>query len=131
MNFSDPQSIIVSGNWRWSMTTCHEKTDFANSIELQSRSLQHTTPIKETSEATDAPVKLENSENAGRDGTPAELPPPITEPLELQRWNHPRLNMWRCFACFMGMLIMGANDAAYGVRNNICYRVDCADTTRP
>ncbi|KAL9109331.1 MAG: hypothetical protein Q9187_008181, partial [Circinaria calcarea] len=31
-----------------------------------------------------------------------------------QRWNHPRINMWRSFASFLGLFIMGANDSAYG-----------------
>ena len=32
-----------------------------------------------------------------------------------QRWNHPRINMWRSFASFFGFVIMGLNDSAYGV----------------
>ena len=32
-----------------------------------------------------------------------------------QQWNRPRINMWRVFATFVSFILMGANDAAYGV----------------
>jgi hypothetical protein len=33
----------------------------------------------------------------------------------LERWNQNRLNIYRTFATFWCFLVMGANDAAYGV----------------
>lgn len=33
-----------------------------------------------------------------------------------ERWNHPRINIARMSVAFYGFVIMGANDAAYGVR---------------
>lgn len=33
----------------------------------------------------------------------------------LQQWNKPQINVWRYLACLLGFVIMGANDAAYGV----------------
>ena len=42
------------------------------------------------------------------------LPPPTTAMPQLQRWNSPQANMWRCFATFYSFIILGANDAAYG-----------------
>lgn len=33
----------------------------------------------------------------------------------LQQWNNPRGNIFRLSACFWCFLVMGANDAAYGV----------------
>ena len=33
----------------------------------------------------------------------------------LQRWNEPRINIWRTFVTFLGLFIMGLNDAVYGV----------------
>ena len=42
------------------------------------------------------------------------LPPPTTSAPQLQRWNSPRINTWRCFATFYSFIILGANDAAYG-----------------
>ena len=32
-----------------------------------------------------------------------------------ERWNHPRINLWRTLATFLGLFVMGLNDAAYGV----------------
>ena len=40
---------------------------------------------------------------------------PATVVSPPQRWNHPRINMWRSFASFFGFVIMGLNDSAYGV----------------
>lgn len=45
------------------------------------------------------------------------LPSPTTSANEeLERWNYPRQNMYRTFACFWGFVLMGMNDATYGVR---------------
>ena len=33
----------------------------------------------------------------------------------LQRWNHPRINVWRTVVACYGLFIMGMNDATYGV----------------
>lgn len=49
-------------------------------------------------------------------------PPDDTESL-LPRWNHPRSNIFRVFATLWVFLVMGANDAAYGVRY---HRSECA-----
>ncbi|KAJ5081278.1 Major facilitator superfamily domain general substrate transporter [Penicillium alfredii] len=35
----------------------------------------------------------------------------------LEKWNHPRINIYRSFATFWGFLVMGANDAAYGLES--------------
>ncbi|EXJ55269.1 hypothetical protein A1O7_08195 [Cladophialophora yegresii CBS 114405] len=42
------------------------------------------------------------------------LPSPTTATPRLQKWNSPRINMWRCLATFYSFIILGANDAAYG-----------------
>jgi len=42
------------------------------------------------------------------------LPSPTTSSEVLERWNYPRVNVYRTFACFMGFTVMGLNDAAYG-----------------
>lgn len=42
------------------------------------------------------------------------LPSPTTAVIQLQKWNSPRINAWRCFATFYCFIILGANDAAYG-----------------
>lgn len=52
------------------------------------------------------------------------LPSPTTAVEALQRWNHPRTNTYRSFAAFWGFIVMGMNDAAYGVGLpiNLLYR---------
>jgi hypothetical protein len=42
------------------------------------------------------------------------LPQPSTTVGVVERWNHPRVNIWRTSATFFAFIIMGANDAAYG-----------------
>ncbi|MCJ1339471.1 hypothetical protein MMC09_004761 [Bachmanniomyces sp. S44760] len=39
---------------------------------------------------------------------------PESASLELHQWNHPQINVWRTLTTFLGLLIMGANDAVYG-----------------
>ncbi len=43
------------------------------------------------------------------------LPPPSTAADPVQRWNNPRSNIARVAACFWTFIVMGSNDAAYGV----------------
>lgn len=39
-----------------------------------------------------------------------------------QKWNNPKINVFRVAACSWGFLVMGANDVVYGVRSpNIIY----------
>jgi len=48
--------------------------------------------------------RTESGNNSSEDGFAA-----------LEKWNEPRINACRSFATFWSMLVMGANDAAYGV----------------
>lgn len=48
-------------------------------------------------------------------GGEQELQSPVTETPELEIWNKPSINMWRYFAALYTFVIMGMNDAAYGV----------------
>lgn len=57
------------------------------------------------------PSKLET----GGDPTPTSQI--VTHALE--RWNHPRINVWRYLCAMLGMIIMGLNDAAFGVRHKL------------
>jgi hypothetical protein len=43
----------------------------------------------------------------------------IVEDSPLLKWNAPRINIWRTLAAFLGLFIMGANDAAFGVQHSI------------
>lgn len=44
-----------------------------------------------------------------------ETTPPPTAVSTLECWNKPRSNIYRTLATFWSFLVMGANDAAYGV----------------
>jgi len=46
---------------------------------------------------------------------PEFLPQPSTTVRVIERWNHPKINIQRTLATFFAFVIMGANDAAYGV----------------
>ena len=47
---------------------------------------------------------------------PAEFPPqPSTTVFAVERWNNPKANMYRTSAVLFAFVVMGANDAAYGV----------------
>lgn len=35
---------------------------------------------------------------------------------QVQKWNSPRINVYRLFSAFWGFILMGANDAVIGVR---------------
>lgn len=43
------------------------------------------------------------------------LPAPATAAEPLQSWNSPRSNIPRVGSCFFSFVVMGSNDAAYGV----------------
>lgn len=45
---------------------------------------------------------------------------PSSAVTALEKWNHPRSNVYRTFATFWSFFVMGANDAAYGVSNQQC-----------
>lgn len=47
------------------------------------------------------------------------LPQPSTAVSVVERWNHPKANIYRTFAILFAFTIMGANDAAYGVSNPV------------
>ena len=43
---------------------------------------------------------------------------PVVEAAE--KWNEPRINVFRVGAAFWSLMIMGANDSAYGVSIPLC-----------
>lgn len=63
-------------------------------------------------EKQDAGLQVDSA-GAG-DGSPA-------GETDKERWNFPRTNMRRVGACFYSFIIMGANDAAYGVSLPRCF----------
>ena len=40
--------------------------------------------------------------------------PPSNAVEALQRWNSPKINMWRVFATFWSFFMLGMNDGSYG-----------------
>jgi hypothetical protein len=36
-----------------------------------------------------------------------------------QKWNEPRINMWRVFSCYFSFFIVGMNDGSYGVSTDL------------
>lgn len=62
------------------------------------------------------PAKEEPASNhSSRDLSSNSLPSPTTAVDVVERWNHPRSNIPKVGACFWAFIVMGANDAAYGV----------------
>lgn len=62
---------------------------------------------------------LRRSGDQVEDGNASDLAPSLPAPEEaeeeLQSWNQPRVNIFRTFAAFWALFVMGMNDAAYGV----------------
>jgi hypothetical protein len=55
-------------------------------------------------------------EDNRKDIDPVEtLPQPSTVVSVVERWNYPKFNIYRTCATLFALMIMGANDAAYGV----------------
>ncbi|KAF2472049.1 MFS general substrate transporter [Lindgomyces ingoldianus] len=87
-----------------------ELQDVSRYLEQPSKSYQP--HVSRASPNIEAARSLENtSEN----NDPVEnLPSPTTASERLERWNHPRMNLWRTLAAFGSFVVLGANDAAYG-----------------
>lgn len=63
------------------------------------------------------------SEDRPNNIDPAEfLPQPSTTVSVVERWNSPKGNIYRTSATLFAFVIMGANDAAYGVSTCSCLR---------
>jgi hypothetical protein len=60
-------------------------------------------------------LRLSDTKGA-RESDPVEnLPSPTTHAADkLERWNHPRSNLFKTLAAFWSFVVMGSNDAAYG-----------------
>lgn len=60
-----------------------------------------------------ATVTMEMQPQVEEQQTQESSPPTAVNALE--KWNHPRVNVYRTLATFWTFLVMGANDAVYGV----------------
>lgn len=62
-----------------------------------------------------ATVTMELQPQSAEDPQAEESSPPPSAVNALERWNQPRSNVYRTLATFWAFLVMGANDAVYGV----------------
>jgi hypothetical protein len=64
------------------------------------------------------PEKHDSDNSATTIPTGDEAPIPLTErerhEAQLEKWNEPRINMWRVFGTMFSFIIMGMNDGAIG-----------------
>jgi len=49
------------------------------------------------------------------DSTKEQIQSPEPQPSDLEQWNKPRINTYRYLAAIYSFIVMGMNDAAYGV----------------
>lgn len=90
------------------------------------------TPTKSHQPSNIRPVSHKSSRSSGAsvsgDGG---LPTPTTAVAEKRdRWNSPRVNLYRTSAAFFAFLLMGMNDAAYGVCHTITFFILDIDTNK-
>ncbi|KAF2197861.1 MFS general substrate transporter [Delitschia confertaspora ATCC 74209] len=87
-------------------------------LELQDVSQYLSEPSHKSGEARTSlsiePARGSQEYRVENDDPVENLPSPTTASEQLERWNHPRINLLRTLSCFGGFIILGANDAAYG-----------------
>ncbi|KAF1996832.1 MFS general substrate transporter [Amniculicola lignicola CBS 123094] len=83
-------------------------------IELQNVTYSLPQPVAKSYNPRGSSLNIE--EVGKEDNDPVEnLPSPVVGGEEkLERWNHPRSNLFRTLAAFWSFVVMGSNDAAYG-----------------
>ncbi|KAK7433386.1 hypothetical protein QQZ08_000326 [Neonectria magnoliae] len=99
------------------MASCATTTLEVESFELQSRPSPVKYGPRSLREETVQP--FEQTARTSRDRVLAEVggiePDAAPGVQALQQWNEPKINTFRLSAAFWSMLVMGANDAAYGL----------------
>jgi hypothetical protein len=84
-------------------------------IELQNVSSYLTKPQDAKVAGSHTGLRLSDTKGSQDDDPAGALPSPTTQAAEkLERWNHPRSNLFRTMAAFWSFVVMGGNDAAYG-----------------
>lgn len=89
-------------------------------IELEPVHLVHH-GVSEPAKQSSSPVARSLRRNDTDDSQDANdrnesLPSPTTASQEIvERWNYSKMNIARTFAAFWGFVVMGMNDATYGV----------------
>jgi hypothetical protein len=77
----------------------------AETVKLQSMTVEepgNNQALRITRQLSRREIQLGNQDN-GPEGT---LPSPTTASEQLERWNHPRVNIYRTIATFVGFVIM-------------------------
>lgn len=104
-------------------------------MELQSVNTRHETA------STTKGISKQIHRALGRSGSVSEevnvqdhdqtLPSPTTAgEMPTEKWYTPRINMYRVFATFWSFVVMGMNDASYGVSIAIepqCFKANASD----
>lgn len=103
--------------------SCATTTIELEPIELQSRP----PPVKLNSQVQhdqlgDAERRSQGSRLAEAGGVEPDETPHVSA---VEKWNEPKINKFRVGAAFWSLLLMGANDAAYGV--STCTLSECLD----
>lgn len=95
------------------MATCTTTTASGSSTAvMEMRDLQAAPPH------TKLEAQLPDEDYSSPRSDPGASSPPAPAPASverLQRWNYPKSNVPKIGACFWSFIVMGANDAAYGV----------------
>ncbi|KAI1178326.1 putative MFS transporter [Nemania sp. FL0916] len=77
-----------------------------------------TTPPAPAPAPADSSTRRQSSDEEKQDAPDPECPlPPPTATEAKERWNYPRKNVRRVLSCFYSFLVLGANDAAYGLQD--------------
>ncbi|KAK1689979.1 major facilitator superfamily domain-containing protein [Colletotrichum godetiae] len=72
------------------------------------------TPVQESTSKEGNLLNTEGHLLGSNEDVTGGLPAPTTTAAVVQKWNHPRSNLFRVLSCFWSLLVSGANDAAYG-----------------
>ncbi|KAM3070151.1 hypothetical protein ACMFMG_003814 [Clarireedia jacksonii] len=86
----------------------------ASEIELQPLPNNNTLSSSWNPKQSTARPDAEDIRQDIRQDISQDISPPTTAVDALQRWNHPRINVFRVGASFWGFLSLGMNDGAYG-----------------
>lgn len=77
-----------------------------------------------------ATATMELQPHAAEELQAEENSPPPAAVYAMERWNQPRSNVYRTLATFWTFVVMGANDAVYGVSTDTYYSSRCDPLTR-
>lgn len=96
------------------MTSSSTNIEEADSTASNSHDVCHTSVLRSISNIQDVEIHpYGHDREQKKEGD--EQSTSNFEVIALSKWNHPRINVWRSLAAFLGFFIMGANDASYGV----------------